>query len=70
MQAKFQTELFFLEACLKHNPKGYGSWHHRCFVLDTMPEPDWGRELKLCDQFLQYDERNCKSLCFSAYVYS
>ncbi|CAL1532309.1 unnamed protein product [Lymnaea stagnalis] len=58
LQKIFQSELHFLETCLKINPKSYGSWHQRCFVMDNMPEPDWSRELELCNQFLQYDERN------------
>ncbi|KAI8759264.1 geranylgeranyl transferase type-2 subunit alpha [Biomphalaria glabrata] len=58
LQKLYQSELYFLEACLKKNPKSYGSWHHRCFVMDHMPDPDWKRELELCNQFLQLDERN------------
>ncbi|GFN95247.1 geranylgeranyl transferase type-2 subunit alpha-like [Plakobranchus ocellatus] len=58
LQNLFISELFFLESCLKMNPKSYGTWHHRCFIMDTMPEPDWVRELELCNQFLKYDERN------------
>ncbi|KAH9515496.1 hypothetical protein Btru_011176 [Bulinus truncatus] len=58
LQKMFQSELYFLEMCLKKNPKSYGSWHHRCFVMDNMPHPDWNREIELCNQFLQYDERN------------
>ncbi|KAK6171224.1 hypothetical protein SNE40_019459 [Patella caerulea] len=54
----FQDELYFLETCLKVNPKSYGTWHHRSFVMETMPTPDWKREIKLCNTFLQYDERN------------
>ncbi|XP_059140969.1 geranylgeranyl transferase type-2 subunit alpha-like [Physella acuta] len=58
LQKIFSSELQFLETCLKINPKSYGSWHQRCFVMDNMPDPDWNRELELCNQFLQYDERN------------
>ena len=64
MVALFQQELGFLEECLKSNPKSYGSWHHRCFVMDSMNKPDWKRELILCNSFLQSDERNCKHYLF------
>ncbi|XP_041376268.1 geranylgeranyl transferase type-2 subunit alpha-like [Gigantopelta aegis] len=58
LQKLFNNELYFLETCLKGNPKSYGTWNHRCFVMDTMPEPDWQHELMLCNKFLEYDERN------------
>ncbi|XP_060082379.1 geranylgeranyl transferase type-2 subunit alpha-like [Ylistrum balloti] len=58
LQKLFEDELHFLEACLKVNPKSYGAWHHRCFVMDAIPEPDWMRELQLCNAFLNLDERN------------
>lgn len=55
----FTEELSFLEDCLATNPKSYGSWQHRCFVMLSTPTPDWERELSLCSKFLKYDERNC-----------
>ena len=60
MQAMFADELLFLESCLRVNPKSYGVWQHRCFVMDTTPVPDWKQELQLCNLFLEYDERNCR----------
>ncbi|XP_069796994.1 LOW QUALITY PROTEIN: geranylgeranyl transferase type-2 subunit alpha [Narcine bancroftii] len=58
LQDLYQTELSFLEGCLRVNPKSYGTWHHRCWVMDRQRSPDWARELELCAQCLQQDERN------------
>ncbi|XP_071508006.1 geranylgeranyl transferase type-2 subunit alpha-like [Diadema antillarum] len=58
MQEIFSKELGFIEACLRVNPKSYGAWHHRCWVMDHSPHPDWEQELKLCTMYLEYDERN------------
>ena len=60
VQKLMKDELGFLESCLKVNPKSYGAWHHRSFIMENMPSPDWERELQLCNTFLEYDERNCE----------
>ncbi|XP_067389174.1 geranylgeranyl transferase type-2 subunit alpha isoform X2 [Emydura macquarii macquarii] len=58
MQALCRGELSFLESCLRVNPKSYGTWHHRAWLLGRVPHPDWAWELELCARFLESDERN------------
>ncbi|XP_077105051.1 geranylgeranyl transferase type-2 subunit alpha isoform X3 [Ranitomeya variabilis] len=58
MRSLYLSELSFLQNCLQVNPKSYGTWYHRCWIMKHMPEPDWARELTLCNQFLEIDERN------------
>lgn len=60
VQKLYESELHFIEACLKVNPKSYGCWHHRTWVNTRLPQPDWTRELVLCDRCLSLDERNCE----------
>ncbi|CAL8306887.1 unnamed protein product [Lota lota] len=58
VQKIYESELSFVERCLRQNPKSYGSWHHRGWVSARLPRPDWARELSLCDRCLSLDERN------------
>uniref|UniRef100_A0A6B2E737 Geranylgeranyl transferase type-2 subunit alpha n=1 Tax=Phlebotomus kandelakii TaxID=1109342 RepID=A0A6B2E737_9DIPT len=51
-------DLLFTEQCLQVNPKSYGAWHHRGWILETRPDPDWKREVDLCTRYLKMDERN------------
>ena len=58
----YNDELNFLEQCLRVNPKSYGTWHQRGWVMDRLnTAAAWARELSLCSTYLDYDERNCKS---------
>ncbi|XP_053789272.1 geranylgeranyl transferase type-2 subunit alpha [Vidua chalybeata] len=53
------SELSFVGQCLGVNPKSYGAWHHRGWVLRHAPAPPAGREdLALCERLLAADPRN------------
>lgn len=59
--ALFERDLGFTELCLQVQPKSYGAWHHRVWILENSPDPDWNREVNLCTLYLKKDERNCES---------
>jgi len=64
----FHEELMFLQNCLLVNPKSYGVWNQRVFVLKNMIKPNWNEELKLCDLFLKHDARNFHCWDYRRYV--
>lgn len=58
LQEMMKSDLQFSEQCLRVNPKSYCAWHHRCWLMENMPSPDWEAEIQLCDRYLKLDGRN------------
>jgi geranylgeranyl transferase type-2 subunit alpha len=58
--ATLQTELSLTQAALERNPKAYGAWMHRKWILQHVKAPSsvLQSELALTAQFLKMDERN------------
>lgn len=59
-QKVYLQELDLFMQLIRINPKSYWLWNHRCWCLESMPQPSWTGELKLVDKMLTMDERNCK----------
>lgn len=56
---KLEKELSLTETSLRENPKSYCVWHQRTWVIEHLPNPNWKREIELCNRCLNLDERNC-----------
>ena len=74
---RLAEELRLGERCLRRNPKSYGAWHHRRWVLRELcraaapaaeAQAVLSRELLLTQQLLQVDERNFHCWGFRRYV--
>lgn len=50
-------ELTLTAECIRKNPKSYGAWHHRLWIIQRF-EVDFEKELELCKDFLKLDQRN------------
>ena len=67
-----KNELELTQVALQHNPKAYGAWFHRKWILALL-KPDKSvlqNELKLTEKFLSLDERNFHCWNYRRFVVS
>lgn len=62
-------ELHLSAECIKKNPKSYGAWHHRKWMISRI-ECDINSELALCAEFLRADQRNFHCWNYRRFVVS
>ncbi|CAG0900240.1 unnamed protein product [Darwinula stevensoni] len=67
-QKQCLVELKLAADCLKCNPKSYGAWHHRIWIMERMPCPDWAFELDLTQKALGLDSRNFHCWDYRRYI--
>ncbi|KAK9883047.1 hypothetical protein WA026_001255 [Henosepilachna vigintioctopunctata] len=53
-----EKELDFTQQCIYNSPKCYSTWHHRYWILENHPSPNWDNEYTLCLKYLTVDDRN------------
>ncbi|KAJ1260413.1 hypothetical protein BS78_10G230200 [Paspalum vaginatum] len=59
IKSTVDDELRMVEVALRQNPKSYGAWYHRKWLLNQKLTPvDFKRELGLLDKLLKVDARN------------